>query len=249
MNHQVIRIITLLFFAAGLLTGPKAAALSLLGPSALRLLTRTAIETAAGLVVTETYDQLKKLIAGQTTTNYGISDFSIELLSHTDSVTKRVQSIRTVDTRSIIPNPITGTLSYYHVLKVGYTNAGMPVNTTVSTDPFTFLVRNLSESCADPDRGTEYRRTIDTKLLARHQYTRTPTSMPPGYYVSVGFGHGQVPSEAPCETGITGPPAGTSNLRFTLTPNGGTVLSLPAEIHPNAVSSLWLTASYLLPTL
>ncbi len=254
MHHAIIRILICVSFLSCFLVGPQAKALPALGPILGRLLARTAVETGTSLAVTETYDQLKKAILslvgsgnGTSANDLGISEISIDLLSYSDSRLKRVASIRQYETLSVVPNPTTGGLSYFRLLNVGYTNAGLPQTSSSSQAPFEFVLRDLSESCSNAEIGVEYRRLVNTKLLARHSYSKIPAVKPAGYILALGLGHAPVPSEAPCDTGANPPPAGIASLLFSIAPNGATVLSLPNSIQPNAVTSLWIAAAFALP--
>lgn len=255
MRHQVIATYAALLFALCCFGQPEARAFTSLVPTLGKIVAKTLVETGTTLALTETYDQLKKALLtaigsgspGAPNTDYGISNLNIDLLSHTDSRFKRVKSIRQYETRSVQPNPATGGLSYFRLLTAGYTNAGLPQSTSSSSEPFEFNLRDLSESCANPDLGLEYRRTMSTKLLARHSYLKAPAIKPGGYILSLGLGHAPLPSEAPCSTGVSGPPAGTANLLFSLVPNGAAVLTLPASIQPNAVTAFWLAAALIAP--
>lgn len=242
----VILTLTLGLFAACFSPSSRADLPTGLGAGFARILARTAVETAGSLLFEETYDRIKQALT-KAGPGAGLTDFSIGLNSYSDSRFKRTQSIRQLEMRSVVPNPATGSLNYCYTLTTGYTNVGMPQKTSSNGDKFSFDLRNLNESCTDIPMGLEYRRSISTTLLARHSYAVPPWFPPASYVVYLGLAHAQVPSDAPCNTGVASPPAGVVNTLFALAPNSATVLQLPSSITPNAITDMRITSAFPAP--
>jgi hypothetical protein len=211
-----------------------------------RILARTAVETAGSLLFEETYDRLKQAFT-KAGPGAGLTDFSVGLHAYSDTRYKRTQSIYQYEIRSVLPNPATGSLSYFYMLTTGYTNVGMPPKTSYNGEPFSFSLRNLTESCTDASMGMEYRRSISTTLLARHSYAAPPWFPPSSYVVYLGLAHTPVPSDAPCNTGVSSPAAGVVNTMFSIAPYGATVLQLPSSITPNAITDIRILSAFPAP--
>lgn len=247
MKQKIIPILYLWLFTACLSLPSQAQAPALIAPTASRLVAKTALETLTGLVFEDAYHVLLQKLAAAGP-SAGLSDFAVHLNGYSEVHHRLFSSIRQTETKSIVNNPITGSLSYFRMLNVGYTNAGMPSRVSYDASPFDFHVRNLSESCTLATTGFNYRREISTTLFAKHSYAKPPTTQASGYVVSIGMTHTPVPSLAPCIIGVPSPPAGNAGVSVTVPVSGAKVFTLPSTITPNAVTSFSTLSAFKAPS-